>query len=129
MVFPVQRRASRIRCQQYGYEVRSAGVDRASALEERTRERVPLDWAMTQQNLGAALAHLGQREMRDKAAVVTQASVGRAAVHGMGGVERAHLAPCLVTQAIHNGLSQRPSSSSQSDVVPTMVGPPKADHS
>ena len=31
----------------------------------------------------------------------------------------------FVTQAIHNGLSQRPSSSSQSDVVPTMVGPPK----
>jgi hypothetical protein len=41
----------------------------------------------------------------------------------------AHPPPCLVTQAIHNGLSQRPSSSSQSDVVPTMVGPPKADHS
>src|SRR5216684_1236505 len=35
----------------------------------------------------------------------------------------------FVTHAIHNGLSQRPSSSSQSDVVPTMVGPPKADHS
>jgi hypothetical protein len=29
VVFPVQRRASRIRCQQYGYEVRSAGVDGA----------------------------------------------------------------------------------------------------
>ncbi len=33
-----------------------------AALEERTRERVPLDWAMTQMNLGAALAHLGERE-------------------------------------------------------------------
>ena len=32
------------------------------ALEERTRERVPLDWAMTQTNLGAALQQLGTRE-------------------------------------------------------------------
>jgi tetratricopeptide (TPR) repeat protein len=32
------------------------------ALEKRTRERVPLDWAMTQNNLGNALATLGQRE-------------------------------------------------------------------
>ena len=33
-----------------------------AALEERTRERVPLDWAMTQNNLGNALATLGERE-------------------------------------------------------------------
>ena len=33
-----------------------------AALEERTRERVPLDWAMTQNNLGAALRTLGERE-------------------------------------------------------------------
>ena len=32
------------------------------ALEERARERVPLDWAGTQNNLGAALAELGTRE-------------------------------------------------------------------
>jgi tetratricopeptide (TPR) repeat protein len=32
------------------------------ALKERTRERVPLDWAMTQNNLGAALSSLGERE-------------------------------------------------------------------
>ncbi|MFZ3326571.1 MAG: hypothetical protein WA231_12035, partial [Methylocella sp.] len=32
------------------------------ALKERTRERVPLDWAMTQMNLGNALASLGARE-------------------------------------------------------------------
>ena len=32
------------------------------ALKERTRERVPLDWAMTQNNLGNALWRLGQRE-------------------------------------------------------------------
>lgn len=33
-----------------------------AALEERTRERVPLDWAVTQNNLGAALSELGERE-------------------------------------------------------------------
>jgi tetratricopeptide (TPR) repeat protein len=33
-----------------------------AALEERTRERVPLDWAMTQNNLGNALFTLGERE-------------------------------------------------------------------
>ena len=33
-----------------------------AALEERTRERVPLDWAMTQNNLGTALQSLGERE-------------------------------------------------------------------
>src|SRR5271166_3670979 len=33
-----------------------------AALEEYTRARVPLDWAMTQSNLGAALATLGERE-------------------------------------------------------------------
>jgi tetratricopeptide (TPR) repeat protein len=33
-----------------------------AALEEYTRERVPLDWATTQNNLGNALATLGERE-------------------------------------------------------------------
>ena len=33
-----------------------------AALEERTRERVPLDWAGTQNNLGNALSTLGERE-------------------------------------------------------------------
>ena len=32
------------------------------ALKERTRERVPLDWATTQNNLGTALESLGERE-------------------------------------------------------------------
>jgi hypothetical protein len=31
------------------------------ALEEWTRERVPLQWAMTQNNLGLALTRLGER--------------------------------------------------------------------
>ncbi len=33
-----------------------------AALEEWTRERVPLDWAATQNNLGDALSTLGERE-------------------------------------------------------------------
>jgi tetratricopeptide (TPR) repeat protein len=33
-----------------------------AALEERTRERVPLQWAMTQMNLGTVLETLGERE-------------------------------------------------------------------
>ena len=33
------------------------------ALKERTCERVPLDWAGTQMNLGTALARLGEREI------------------------------------------------------------------
>jgi tetratricopeptide (TPR) repeat protein len=33
-----------------------------AALQERTRERVPLNWAATQNNLGAALHTLGGRE-------------------------------------------------------------------
>ena len=33
-----------------------------AALEERTRERVPFDWAATQNNLGCALSMLGARE-------------------------------------------------------------------
>jgi hypothetical protein len=33
-----------------------------AALQERTRERVPLDWAMTQANLGGTLWTLGSRE-------------------------------------------------------------------
>ena len=32
------------------------------ALKENTRERVPLDWAKTQINLGNALRTLGERE-------------------------------------------------------------------
>ena len=32
------------------------------ALEELTRERVPLEWAVTQNNLGDALRTLGERE-------------------------------------------------------------------
>jgi hypothetical protein len=32
------------------------------ALKELTRERVPLDWATTQNNLGSALLVIGERE-------------------------------------------------------------------
>jgi hypothetical protein len=33
-----------------------------AALEEMTRERVPLDWALTQMNLGNAPSTLGERD-------------------------------------------------------------------
>ena len=33
-----------------------------AALQERSRDRVPLEWAMTQNNLGLALWRLGERE-------------------------------------------------------------------
>jgi hypothetical protein len=36
--------------------------DARDALEEWTRERVPLQWATTQNNLGNALRVLGERE-------------------------------------------------------------------
>jgi tetratricopeptide (TPR) repeat protein len=39
----------------------AVAADRA-ALEELTRERVPLQWAQTQVNLGLALERLGERE-------------------------------------------------------------------
>jgi len=50
-----------------GRESGTARLDEAvvayrAALEERTRERVPLDWATTQNNLGNALMRLGERE-------------------------------------------------------------------
>jgi tetratricopeptide (TPR) repeat protein len=40
-----------------------------AALTERPRERVPLQWATTQNNLGAALASLGERESRQDEAI------------------------------------------------------------
>jgi tetratricopeptide (TPR) repeat protein len=47
--------------------LREAVAAYRAALEEYTRERVPLDWAMTQNNLGNALAILGARRGRDAA--------------------------------------------------------------
>jgi tetratricopeptide (TPR) repeat protein len=43
-------------------DLQQAVVAYGEALKERTRERVPLDWATTQNNLGNALASLGERE-------------------------------------------------------------------
>jgi hypothetical protein len=39
-----------------------------------------------------------------------------------------HLSARFMTQAIQKRLGQRPSSSSQSEIMPVMVGPPKTDH-
>ena len=54
-----------------------------AALEERTRERVPLDWAMTQNNLGNALASAGRARERDGAA----GGGGRRLSRGAGGTD------------------------------------------
>ena len=54
-----------------------------AALEERTRERVPLDWAMTQNNLGNALVALGRARERDGAA----GGGGRGLSRGAGGMD------------------------------------------
>ncbi len=59
----ISARASRLGERESG----TARLDEAvaayrAALAERTRERVPLDWAMTQNNLGTALQRLGERE-------------------------------------------------------------------
>jgi hypothetical protein len=55
------------RTAKYEREPGTACLDEAvtayrDALLERTRERVPLDWAATQNNLGLALLRLGERE-------------------------------------------------------------------
>src|SRR5262249_47393098 len=43
-------------------KLQEAGVGGREALKERTRERVPLEWAVTQVSLGIALSALGGRE-------------------------------------------------------------------
>ena len=50
-----------------------------AALEERTRDRVPLDWAGTQNNLGSALRSLGERE-RDPTRLEEAVTAYRAAL-------------------------------------------------
>ena len=54
-----------------------------AALEEWTRERVPLDWAMTQNNLGNALASARRAGERDGAA----RGGGRGLSRGAGGMD------------------------------------------
>ena len=53
-----------------------------AALEERTRERVPLDWAATQTNLGAALASSGSGRAGRAAR-----GGGRGLSRGAGGID------------------------------------------
>jgi tetratricopeptide (TPR) repeat protein len=59
--------------------LREAVAAYRAALEERTRERVPLDWAMTQNSLGNALSTLGERE-RDTATIEEAVGAYRAAL-------------------------------------------------
>jgi hypothetical protein len=47
------------------FSAHRAAVERCRTLARlRPRERVPLDWARTQNNLGNALRTLGERETR-----------------------------------------------------------------
>ena len=55
---PARRRRIELRAQ-LSYP-KASFVAFREALNEYTRERVPLDWAMIQNNLGAALAILGE---------------------------------------------------------------------
>ena len=63
-----------------------------TALEEYTRERAPLDWAMTQNNLGNALQTLGERAYRAALEEYKGADPnipdrgGRTAVHGAASI-------------------------------------------
>jgi len=73
-----------------------------AALEEMTRERVPLDWATTQMNLGDALSTLGERES-GTARLEEAVAAYRAALEEMTreaaphwhGIAQAKLASCL----------------------------------
>ena len=48
-----------------------------AGIEERTRERVPLDWATTQHNLGTALGALGKRGERHRAPATGRGRLSR----------------------------------------------------
>ena len=54
-----------------------------AALEERTRERVPLDWAMTQNNLGNALSDARRARVRHR----TPGGSGHRLSGGAGGTD------------------------------------------
>ncbi len=60
-----RRRPEKVRCLANSQVISCAASplrDAGEALKERTRERVPLDWAATQNNLVVALWSLGERE-------------------------------------------------------------------
>ena len=79
-----------------------------AALEERTRERVPLDWATTQNNLGTALSTLGRAGERDGAA----GGGGRGLSRGAGGKDARARAARLggdAEQSRHRALDARAS--------------------
>ena len=60
-------RVLKLRNNSEGVKTRNAGRTRGQGglgetLKEHNRKRVPLDWAINQNNLGNALARLGERE-------------------------------------------------------------------
>jgi hypothetical protein len=62
-----------------------------AALAERTRERVPLDWAMMQNNLGTALAKLGKQDSSENGTARLEEAVAayRSSVTGVDPRSRA----------------------------------------
>src|SRR4051794_13932618 len=74
----LQTRPSTLGCCNDGCPAPSVEAYR-DALQERTRERVPLQWAATQNNLGTALTTLGRRKkqpqlLRDALEAVSRAT-------------------------------------------------------
>ena len=61
-----------------------------SALEERTRNKVPLDWAASQNDLGATLQALGLRE-RETAYLEESVNILREALEEFSQVKARHL--------------------------------------
>ena len=61
-----------LQLEQNDVRFKAFATDLVSTLEERVRERVPLDWAATQNNLGAVILTLGERtgSMEPRAAAV-----------------------------------------------------------
>jgi hypothetical protein len=57
--------------------VRDAGPDSPGSRQERTRDRVPLDWAQTQTNLGIALEMIGNKA-KDQASLQKAVALLRA---------------------------------------------------
>ena len=73
------------------------------ALKEWTRERVPLDWATTQNNLGIALRLLAERQAEsDKALACKTFAEARKAMSGALDVRKEARADYYIAQSEHN---------------------------
>ena len=75
-----------------------------AALIERTRERMPFDWAATQSNLGTALALLGERKSGE--ALIEEAIAAFRAALTEWTRERAPLEWAIIQKNLGNALLQ-----------------------